>query len=243
MVVVIIEDEIPAGKRLEKLVSQKGFVVLAILKSVKEAKIYFKNNKQPDLVFMDIKLRDGLSFVLFDTIDFKCQIVFTTAYDEFALKAFDFNSLDYLLKPIDSNKLDKLIEKIKNLKATFYPKEYWKNLENSFLKNFKTSFLVTSGSNLKKIETDDIMLFYSENNASFLLHKECRNYSINFSLENLEEELNPDYFFRINRKYIVQKKFISHIKEDKIILNREEVDLYLKISRARMKSFIAFYKK
>lgn len=243
MVVVIIEDEIPAGKRLEKLVSQKGFVVLAILKSVKEAKIWFQNNKQPDLVFMDIKLQDDLSFSLFETIDFKCQIVFTTAYDEFALKAFDYNSLDYLLKPIELKKLDKLVEKINNIKATFYPKEYWKNIETTFLTNYKTSFLVTFNSVLKKIETEDCILFYSENNASFLLDKNNRTYSINFSLDNLEENLNSDYFFRINRKYIIQKKFISHIKNHEIFINREVVNFELKVSSAKLKAFIQFYEK
>ncbi|MFT7351167.1 MAG: two-component system response regulator LytT [Flavobacterium sp.] len=242
MEVVIIEDEIPAGKRLEKLVTEKGFVVLTILKSVKEAKIWFKSNEQPDLVFMDIKLRDDLCFVLFDSIDFKCQIVFTTAYDEFALKAFDYNSLDYLLKPIDTIKLDKLLLKINTIKATFYPKNYWKNVESSFHKNYKTSFLITIGANLKKIESENIVLFFSENNSSFILDNSERIYSINFSLDSLEEKINPDYFFRISRKHIIQKKFISHIEDFHIVLKTVKPIRNLKISYSKLKPFIEFYK-
>ena len=107
MTALIIEDEIPAGKRLEKLLIQKGFTVLSIVVSVKNAVKWFQQNSQPEFIFIDIKLRDGNSFEILDKEEVHSKIIFTTAYDEFALKAFDYNAIDYLLKPIDEKKLDK----------------------------------------------------------------------------------------------------------------------------------------
>lgn len=209
MTAVIIENEIPAAKRLEKLLVQKDYVVLIILNSVSSTLHWFENNSHPDVVFMDIKLRDGNCFRILDKIQIKSKIVFTTAYGEFALKAFNYNAIDYLLKPIDENKLDKMISKYATFQTGFQNELSWAALEENIENKFKNFFLVTSGNGIKKIETDAIICFFSDANSSFILTNENRQFLINSSLESLEQQMHPKFFFRISRKYIINKKYIS----------------------------------
>ena len=242
MTAIIIEDEIPAGRRLEKLLIQKDFTVLTIFFSVKNAVLWLKENKHPDLIFMDIKLRDGLCFSIFDKVKIQSKVVFTTAFDEYALKAFEYNSLDYLLKPIDESKLDKLISKLESFKAVFYDNSYWKNLEASMATSYKSSFIVNSGMTIKKVNTAETVYFVSENNATFLC-VDNRKYLLQMSLEKLENELNPSDFFRISRKYIVNRKFIKEVANDYNItlINIEATDF--SVSRQRRSAFLEWYKK
>ena len=242
MTALIIEDEIPAGRRLERLLIQKDFTVLTILYSVKNAVLWLKENEHPDLIFMDIKLRDGLCFSIFDKVKIQSKLIFTTAFDEYALKAFEYNSLDYLLKPIDAAKLDKLISKLESFKAVFYDNSYWKNLESSMTTSYKSSFLVNSGMTIKKISVAEITCFVSENNATFLC-VDNRKFLIQMSLEKLENELNPTDFFRISRKYIVNRKFINEVENDYNISLLNMVLNDFLISRQRRSAFLVWYKK
>jgi len=245
MTAIIIEDEIPAAIRLQKLLIAKEFEVLTILNSVKNAVLWFKENSHPDCVFLDIKLSDGNSFEFLDKIEIKSKIVFTTAYNEFAFNAFSYNSVDYLLKPIDEKKLDKLILKIETLKIGFQNEFNWLDFDKNNSKIIKNSFLVSSGSSLKKINDLDIICFYSEHNTTYILNKENRSFIVNKSLEKLEDELNADLFFRINRKFIINKTYINNIKNE----NQKQVFLSVKtdfdfiISKLKAKAFIDWYKK
>lgn len=245
MTAVIIEDEIPAGKRLEKLLMDKDFTVLAILTSVVSALKWFEENNHPDLVLMDIKLRDGNCFRIFDKIQIKSKIVFTTAYDEFALKAFNYNAIDYLLKPIDESKLAKMISKYDAFKTGFENTLNWTALEENIENKIKTSFLVSSGNHIKKIETDEIIFFFSDTNSTFILTNQNRQFTINNSLDKLEQQLQSKSFFRINRKHIVNKKYISGLNSDTQIkiLIPEAKDFEFMVSRLRTKSFLEWYKK
>jgi DNA-binding LytR/AlgR family response regulator len=243
MTVVIIEDEIPAAKRLENLLHKKGFTVLISLSSVADSINWFKSNNHPDLVFMDIKLRDNLSFKIFEAVEIKSKIIFTTAFDGFALKAFDYNSVDYLLKPIDEKKLDKLVNKIELFTSSFIPNEVIKNIQLQDSNSFKTSFLIVSGNSLKKIYTNEIVCFYSYNNSSFLVTNFDKNYIINHSLEKLESVINSNQFFRISRKHIVNKDYISKVVNYKVHLPINNYDLDLKISFSKFKAFTEWYEK
>lgn len=245
MTAVIIEDEIPAAIRLQKLLISKEFDVLTILHSVKNAIQWFKENNHPDCVFVDIKLRDGNCFEILDKVSIKSKIIFTTAYNEFALNAFNYNSVDYLLKPIDELKLDKLIKKIETLKIGFQNEVSWIDFEQNTSKKIKNSFLVSSGSVLKKITDLDIICFYSENNATYLLNNENRSFIVNTSLEKLEDELNSDLFFRINRKFIINKTYIQNVKNEsqKQVILSVKTDFDFIISKLKSKSFLDWYKK
>ena len=245
MTAVIIEDEIPGAKRLEKLLIEKDFTVLVVLTSVVSALRWFEENNHPDLVFMDIKLRDGNCFRILDSIQIKSKIVFTTAYDEFALKAFNYNAIDYLLKPIDESKLDKMISKYDAFKTGFANASNWRFLEENIENKFKTSFLVSSGNHLKKIESDEVICFFSDANASFILTNQSRQFTINNSLDNLEQQLAPESFFRINRKFLVNKKYISALKNDtQMILQIPDAkEFNFVVSRLRIKTFLEWYKK
>lgn len=244
MTAVIIEDEIPGAKRLEKLLIEKDFTVLVVLTSVVSALRWFEENNHPDLVFMDIKLRDGNCFRILDSIQIKSKIVFTTAYDEFALKAFNYNAIDYLLKPIDESKLDKMISKYDAFKTGFTNALNWRVLEENIENKFKTSFLVSSGSHLKKIESHEVICFFSDINATFILTNSNRQFVINNSLDNLEQQLQPKSFFRINRKYLVNKKYISALKnEGQMLLQIPEAKEFdFVVSRLRIKTFLEWYK-
>ena len=247
MTAVIIEDEIPGAKRLEKLLIEKDFTVLVVLTSVVSALRWFEENNHPDLVFMDIKLRDGNCFRILDSIQIKSKIVFTTAYDEFALKAFNYNAIDYLLKPIDEDDLEVAVSKFKvrlpkkenemqNLSLDF--EQIKKMLSNPFEKNHKKRFTVKIGQHLKVISTDEIECFFSENKGTYLHTFDNRNYLIETTLELLEQELDPAAFYRISRKFIIPLKAIKEIvvysnsrlkiilpsyKEDEVIVSREKV--------------------
>ena len=243
MTALIIEDEIPAAIRLEKLLILKGFTILITLQSVKNAILWFKENNHPELVFIDVKLRDGNCFEILDSVKINSKIVFTTAYDEFALNAFNYNSIAYLLKPLNEIKLDTLITKIDTLKIGFH-----NNVENfvfdeSIKQVYKNHFLVTVGNSLKKINSADIVFIFSENNASYIHTNDNRTYLIHFSLDKLEEELCPNSFFRINRKFILSKKNITSVNiknKEIIILNSNSFNFI--VSKLKFKSFLEWNK-
>ncbi|MGI9546284.1 MAG: LytR/AlgR family response regulator transcription factor [Flavobacteriaceae bacterium] len=246
MTVLIIEDEKPAARRLSRLLAQKGVEVSTMLHSVEESVDWFQRNEHPDLIFLDIQLSDGLSFEIFDLIEVNSAIIFTTAYDEYALQAFKLNSIDYLLKPIDDEDLDKALEQFRNLNQ---PQENLaldfndirKLLVNPLEREFKKRFTARVGQHIKIINADEIECFYSENKGTYAFTQEGRNYLLDATLENLENELEPEIFFRVSRKFYVN---INHIKDIisytnsrlKITLNRYNEQEII-VSRERVRDF------
>jgi DNA-binding LytR/AlgR family response regulator len=241
MKVVIIEDEKPAARRLSRMLSEFGITPITMLHSVEESVNWFYNNEHPDLLFLDIQLSDGLSFEIFDEIAIKSAIIFTTAYDEYALKAFKLNSVDYLLKPIDSDELENAINQFKNMQKTTslgLNIEQIKKLVSPFQKDFKKRFTVKIGQHLKMISVESIECFYSENKATHIHTIDNRNYLLEETLEQLESKLDPDMFFRVSRKHFVNinaikdiiaytnsrlKLLLQSFNEDEIIVSRERV--------------------
>ncbi|WP_394750537.1 LytR/AlgR family response regulator transcription factor [Spongiimicrobium salis] len=246
MKTIIIEDEKPAARRLHRLLADLGVEVSVMLHSVEEAVEWFQNNAHPDLIFLDIQLSDGLSFEIFDVIEVHSAIIFTTAYDEYALQAFKLNSIDYLLKPIDDEELEKAVKKYRALKPTNQKlaldfDDIKKLLVNPLEREFKKRFTVKVGQHIKIINADDIECFYSENKGTYIATSDGRNYLLDITLENLEPELEPKQFFRVSRKFYVN---INHIKDIisytnsrlQIKLNRfKEQDII--VSRERVKDF------
>lgn len=245
MKVVIIEDEKPAARRLSRMLNEFNIEPIAMLHSVQEAVNWFYNNKHPDLLFLDIQLSDGLSFEIFDEIEIESSIIFTTAYDEYALKAFKLNSVDYLLKPIDVDELENAINQFKKLQnATSKINlnlEQLKNLITPASKNYKRRFTVKIGQQIKIITVENIECFYSENKATNIFTSEKRNYLLEDTLEQIEAVLNPDIFFRVSRKFIVNiqavKQILSYTNSRlQIILNNYN-DEKIIVSRERVRDF------
>ena len=246
MNVLIIEDEKPAARRLSRLLAQQGVEVSTMLHSVEESVEWFQNNVHPDLIFLDIQLSDGLSFEIFDLIEVNSAIIFTTAYDEYALQAFKLNSIDYLLKPIDDEELEKALAQYRNINL---PKEKLaldfndikKLLVNPLEREYKKRFTARVGQHIKIINADEIECFYSENKGTYAHTSEGRNYLLDITLENLEDELEPEMFFRVSRKFYVN---INHIKDIisytnsrlKISLNRFDEQEII-VSRERVRDF------
>ena len=215
MRVIIIEDEKPSARRLLRMLDSLNIKAETLLHSVEEAIDWFQNNKHPDLIFLDIQLSDGLSFEIFEAIDIKSAVIFTTAYDEYALQAFKLNSIDYLLKPIDETDLEKAVAKYKERR----PKQQSVTLDFNDIKNllvnpidrtYKKRLSVKVGQHLKLINMDDIECFYSENKGTYAYTSDGRNYLLDHTLEQLETELEPQLFFRISRKFFVN---INAIKD------------------------------
>ncbi len=217
--IIIIEDEKPAARLLKRRVEKLGYEISEMLHSVEESVAWLKTNPTPDLIFLDIQLSDGISFEIFQQVDVSSAIIFTTAYDEYVLKAFKLNSVDYLLKPVDEEELkfalDKF-EKQQQTKSSVDLNEIKKILSTNQPAEFKTRFSVKIGTSIKIIETAQIECFFSENKATFIHTKENRNYLIDFSLDKLEDQLDQTKFFRINRSQIIQ---IDSIKEITIYSN------------------------
>ncbi|NQU86556.1 MAG: response regulator transcription factor [Mariniphaga sp.] len=252
---IIIEDEKPAVEHLQKLINTSGYKIriTRVLNSVKMATNWFNNNPHPDLVFMDIQLSDGLSFEIFNYVQLTCPVIFTTAYEEYAIKAFKVNSIDYLLKPVSNESLTFAIDKF--LKQTGLKLNIYGDLFNYqvgqvmqlLTKKFKSRFVVNTGIHIRSIETDKINCFYSLEKATFLQDINGNSYDINYSLEQLEKLTDPDIFFRINRKYVISRNAISDIisfsanKLKMKINNINDDDTF--ISRSRLKDFREWLEK
>lgn len=214
--VLIIEDERPSARRLKRMLEKLGVKVTEVLESVEESVKWFKNNPNPDLIFLDIQLGDGLSFEIFEEVKVQSAIIFTTAYDEYALRAFKLNSIDYLLKPIDEMELLAALEKYKAFKPTEQPaslnfEEIKKLLVNPTQQEYKKRFTTKVGQHIKIIEVEEVVCFYSENKGTYVQTIEGRNYLLDTTLEQLETELAPDTFFRVNRQFIVPIHAIKDI--------------------------------
>jgi len=243
MNVIIIEDEKPSARRLERMLERLEVKVDTMLHSVEESVNWFKSNPNPDLIFLDIQLSDGLSFEIFDTVEIKSAIIFTTAFDEYALQAFKLNSIDYLLKPIDEDELEVAVKKYKdrapqasNVQLSF--EDIKKLLGNPVERTYKQRFTTRIGQHIKMISIDEIECFYSENKGTYAHTFEGRDYLLETTLEQLENELSPKIFFRINRKFYININAIRDIisytnsrlqlklhsyKEDEVIVARERV--------------------
>jgi DNA-binding LytR/AlgR family response regulator len=217
MRVIIIEDEKPSARRLQRMLEKMGIQAETMLHSVEESITWFQANEHPDLIFLDIQLSDGLSFEIFDLVDVKSSIIFTTAYDEYALQAFKLNSVDYLLKPIDAEEMEQAVNKFNSNHTTKQPitlnfddiKKLLVNPIERIERDYKKRFSIKVGQHLKLISIDDIECIYSENKGTYLHTIEGRNYLIDLTLEQLEDELNPDLFFRVNRTFYVHIKAIK----------------------------------
>ncbi len=244
MDVIIIEDEKPAARLLQRKLEKIGLQVTTMLHSVEESILWFQENKHPDLIFLDIQLSDGLSFEIFEAVTINSAVIFTTAYDEYALRAFKLNSIDYLLKPIDEDDLEIAVDKFKarnqsisNISLDF--ELIKKMLVNPVDRTFKKRFTIKMGQQIKMISIDEIECFFSENKGTYLHTFDNRNYLIDNTLEQLETELNPEMFFRVSRKFIIGMKGIKEIQlhsnsrlkiipttynEDEVIVARERVN-------------------
>lgn len=244
MKVLIIEDEKPSARRLKRMLEKEDLMVLELLHTVKESIKWFKSNASPDLIFLDVQLSDGLSFEIFEEVKVHCPIVFTTAYDEYALRAFKFNSIDYLLKPIVADELSSALEKYKQHYTQ--PTINLQDLEHLLAgekptPSCKTRFTAKVGQHLKFFEIAEIVCFYSENKGTYLHTFTNRDYVLETTLDALEKELSPTCFFRINRSCIVHLKAIEDIlaysnSRYKVMLkNLDRNDLI--VSRERTKVF------
>lgn len=236
MEILIIEDEKPAARLLKRKVEQLCYAVTNILTSIEDSLIWFSANKHPELILADIQLADGLSFEIFEQLNIKSAVIFTTAYDEYALRAFKLNSIDYLLKPIDENELKVAIEKFSARKQqTTIDSDLIKRL---FQKEYKNRFTIKAGNVFKIININEIECFYSAFKSSFLVTKEGRTFPLEESLDSIEKELNPLHFYRVNRQFIITiqaikeisiysnsrlKVLLNHYNEEDIVVSRERV--------------------
>lgn len=213
--VIVIEDEPPAAKRLSKMImaSPLDIEIVEILDSVEDSINYLKNFKNYDLLFMDVQLGDGLSFEIFNSVKIDKPIIFTTAYDDYALQAFKVNSVDYLLKPIDQEDMNSALEQFEN-KVPLSPASDMNYLISALQKpQYKHRFLVKKGKQLVVIPIDEVSYFYSEDGYTLLAHQKGGKHIIDMTMDQLCECLNPEIFHRINRKMIVSLPSITAIHD------------------------------
>ena len=246
MKALIIEDEMMAAQALTKLIGKVSpeTEVIDVLQTISEAKDWFKNNPMPDLVFMDIHLADGSSFAIFDKIDITCPVIFTTAYDEYALKAFEVNSIDYLLKPINKKDLERAMTKLKTF--TGAAKGDYKTLAEMIedLKpKWKKFFLIPEPEHNKLVPlaAKDIAYICIDDKMVKIVTFDHKSYYSNQTLDDLLEQLEPSAFFRANRQYIVARGSIKDVSiwfGNKLALNLNiEVPDKIIISKARVSEF------
>ena len=212
MNILIVEDEKHNAIRLQQLVTEisDAYHIIGIVSSVEESVLWIKNNPKPDVALMDIRLSDGLSFDIFQQTTVNFSVIFTTAYDEYAIRAFKVNGLDYLLKPIQKEELAIALKKT-NLIASQPNIEQLLELINSKAKIYRKRFLLPAYDGFKTINTDDIAFVYFEYKSTRLVLKSGQEEMVSYSLDDLENELNPDDFFRANRQFIVSINSIERI--------------------------------
>lgn len=219
MTILIIEDEEPAFRRLQKMLKEiePDHVLIDQIVSVSSAVKWFKENNAPDLIISDIQLSDGISFEIFKQVDVKCPVIFTTAYDQYAIEAFKVNSIDYLLKPVKKEELQKAVTKFRSLipAAASQPSidinKLLQSLQPASGQDYKKRFVVRYGEHIKTIDIEEVVYFYTEDKATFLCTKDARRFVIDFNLDTLDSMLDPKIFFRINRQYIISIHSIAEM--------------------------------
>lgn len=216
MKVLILEDETLAGQRIETLLNEidSSLQIIAILKSVEAGREWFSTNDFPDLVISDIRLLDGLSFQLFEEIDYKNPVIFTTAYDQYAIKAFEVNSIDYLLKPIQKEKMAKALKKLDsetNAETNNTPYQEIIQMINSSKSDYKSRFMIRAGHKILAVPVEKIAYFYSLNKLTYIVALDGKKYPCDQTLEVIDQQVDPKKFFRANRKFIVKFDAINEI--------------------------------
>ncbi len=220
MKVLLIEDEPGVAQNLCSLLQEidADMEVLAVIETVKEAVEWLEQNDSPDLGFFDIRIADGDSFEIFSKVDIRFPVIFTTAFDEYALKAFKVNSIDYLLKPINKGDLKAAVQKYRSI----YQKDKQLNqdllalvaqFQASRQKKYKKNLLVYFKDKILPIKVEDIAYFYLENEAVYCRTHKNETYAIDQSLDKIELQLNPDMFFRANRQFIISKKAVRAARQ------------------------------
>ncbi|MEM9895288.1 MAG: LytTR family DNA-binding domain-containing protein [Bacteroidota bacterium] len=218
MKILIIEDEAPAFRRLEKILMEidPSLEILEVLDSVEDTVKWLRNHSEPDLLLMDIQISDGISFDIFDQIQVTSPVIFTTAFDEYLMKAFKVNSIDYLLKPVKKEALATAIEKLQTLKSSFGNANATTENLNELLKQidlterkYKSRFLVKQGEKLLAIKVTDIVCFYSKHSIVHIVTKGGKKYLSDFTLDDLGQQVDPLQFFRANRQFIVGAEYIK----------------------------------
>jgi len=250
--VLIIEDEPFAQQELKRLLGNvsREIEVIGCLDSIDDSIEWFNQNPFPDLVFMDIQLSDGLSFEIFKSVKISAPLIFTTAFDEYAIRAFKVNSIDYLLKPIDPDGLAAALNKFEEIKTQYtsnLPKLNMEQLENVLASirpksDYKSRFITKVGDQIKHIKTEDISYFFADDNIVFLVTENQGKYIIDYSLNQLETYLDPKHFFRLNRTYYANIKAIA--KVHKFFNSRLKIELKpavqedILISRVKVSEFL-----
>jgi DNA-binding LytR/AlgR family response regulator len=212
MNILIVENEMPAAEKIIRQLKKldKSIAVLGVIETVEETINRLQEKPQPDLILMDIQLDDGLCFEIFDTINVDTPVIFTTAYDEYTLRAFKVNSIDYLLKPIDEESLKKALGKYKKLYTDNSPyRTDFRQLLNEFRNQFKSRFLIKIGDKFKSVAVKEISHFHICERNAFLNDSQGKDYGIDYSLDQLQGILDPRKFFRINRDCIINIEAIS----------------------------------
>jgi len=245
MKILIVEDELHTANRLQQLIFEynKNYEILACLTSIKSSVEWLKQNKQPDLIFQDIQLNDGLCFEIYNEVDVASPVIFTTAYSEYALKSFELNSIDYLVKPYDFSDIKRVLDKFLNFSSLFQNPQFDDLKEMLTAKTVipRKRFLIRSGDNYKAVNASNIAYIFSDGGSSFAHSFEGNRYLLDQSLSDLSAQLDGEEFFRINRNCIVNNRSIQKISNWfnnrlKLQLNpaaKEDVV----VSRERVKDF------
>jgi len=253
MKVLIIEDEELAVKKLQKTLASVDATaqVVGVADSIRSSVSWLQENPSPDLILMDIELADGQSFEIFDKVEVKSTVIFTTSYDEYALKAFKVNSIDYLLKPIQKEDLQAALDKLRNLKSLYgnntsapslnvdsLVKELQQKLQP---KEYRKRFLVKHAQKLVSVDVEEIAYFYSDGRLNFFKTNDNRKFVVDYTMDDLEEMLDPDQFFRISRAFYVAVNSIDQIHDyfgNRLLLNlKPAVDKEAIVSREKVTDF------
>ncbi|WP_256009238.1 LytR/AlgR family response regulator transcription factor [Desertivirga xinjiangensis] len=256
MRVLIIEDEPLAAEKLIKLLFEydQNISILETIPSVDTAVSWLKNNDLPDLILLDIHLADGLCFDIFKQVQVKCPVIFCTAYDQYALRAFQLHSIDYLLKPVQYAKLEQSLQKMKDMlptgtSATLENPGVSENQINEIVDmiksrepvSYKSRFMVRSGARIRAVKTEDIAYFHSHDKLNLLVTKDGHSYPVDYSLDELIQMLNPQIFFHVNRKLIIHidsakeihpyfkgrlKLVLEPILDEEVIISSQKTPLF-----------------
>ena len=253
MKALIIEDEPFAQVELKRLIQKvdKTIEIMGCLSTVEESIDWFKSNHEPNIVFMDVQLSDGLSFDIFDKVEITAPIVFVTAFDEYAIKAFEQNSIDYLLKPVEFEDLKKALKKYDRIRNRYQgiSAAVSESLIEQIAGNqsYKSRFLIKRGEIIKYIFTSEIAYFYSSAEITYMITHNKKKYALDYTLDELIKKVDPDLFFRASRKYIASISSIEEVRKHfnsrlKLILNPPSTDDIL-VSRARVSEFLTWLEK